>query len=149
MVPMVWVLVPALGAQTAVGDSSPMSAQAFFESFLSALNQRDWEKFRGTFADDITVMFDHPGPPIRQDGRTAVEALFRFIFPPPGATPRALPPPVQPFNLKVQDLGEAAVISFHFKDENLVVRRTLVARRTPAGWRVVHIHGSSAQAPTP
>ena len=83
------------------------------------------------------------------DGRKAVEGLFKFIFPPADAVPRVLPPPVTPFNLLVQDLGGGAVVSFHVKEANLVVRRTLVLRRTPSGWRVAHIHGSSSPATNP
>lgn len=143
------VLLPLLGSAApsmqVTGCEQPREACALFNQFLSALNARDWEAFRATFDDEITVMFDRPGPPQRQNGRTAVEALFRRIFPAAGERP-APPPAIQPDGLVAQDLGDAVVVSFHIRGADETARRTVVLHRTARGWRVVHIHASSSAA---
>jgi ketosteroid isomerase-like protein len=125
------------------GACSPgIEACATFEEFLAAFIRRDWDAFRATFADDITVMFDSDARPERRDGRAAVEEMFRFVFPPAGSQAE-LPPPIEPDNLRFQDLGDSAVISFHVRSPDEIGRRTIVLHKTATGWRVVHIHGSS------
>jgi len=133
--------------QQATGCEAPRDACAFFDHYLSALNQRDWDAFRATFDDRITVMFDRPGPPERRDGRAAVEELFRRIFPPAGERPTQLPPAIRPDHLLAQDLGDVVVVSFHIRSVDEIARRTVVLHRTAKGWRVVHIHGSSVDVP--
>ena len=60
-------LTVLLGAapQSATGCVTPREACAFFDAYLDAFNRRDWEAFRATFDDGITVMFDRPAPPER------------------------------------------------------------------------------------
>ena len=99
--------------------------------------------FRATLADDITVMFDSAMLPERQDGIVAVGKAFSRVFPPAGSRPSQLPPPLQPENLLVQDLGDVVIVSFHLRAPKEVARRTVVMQRTAAGWRVVHIDASS------
>ena len=130
-----------LAAQT--GCVAPTEACAFFDRYLAAFNQRDWEAFRATFDDSISVMFDVPAPPQRRDGRTAVEELFRRVFPPAGQNPRALPAPIRPIDLRVQDYGHVVVVTFHIDGGDELARRSIVLHRGGNGWRVVHIHGSS------
>lgn len=142
------VLLPMLVStghpvQAATACETPRDACAFFDHFLSALNQRDWDAFRDTFDDQITVMLDRPGPPERRDGRAAVEELFRRIFPAAGDRPTQLPPAIRPHDLLAQDLGDVVVVSFHIRSSDEIARRTVVLHRTAKGWRVVHIHGSS------
>jgi len=138
-----------LGAQTTAPCSGPRDVCTFFSTFISALNRRDWDAFRATFAEDITVIFAAPGPPARQDGRAAVEAVFQNIFPRPGSPPGPLPPPLQPDSVRVQDFGDVAVVTFLLRRPNQLDRRTLVFHRTRDGWRVAHIHGSSAELSAP
>lgn len=121
----------------------PRTACTFFNQYLAAFNARDWEAFRATFDDSITVMFDRPAPPQRVDGRQAVEAMFRRVFPPPGVSPTPLPPPIVPVHLRAQDYGDVVVISFEIAGRNEVSRRSVVLHRDAHGWKVVHIHGSS------
>lgn len=117
---------------------------AFLETYFDALDSRDWEAFRETLDDNITVMFDRPGPPERRDGREAVGALFRRIFPPTPPAKADLPAPLNPEDLMVQDLGNSAVVSFHLRSEGEISRRTLVLQKKDGHWRVVHIHASSS-----
>lgn len=131
-----------LSAQSGTGCVTPRDACKFFDAYLAAFNHRDWDAFRATFDDNITVMFDRPAPPDRQDGRAAVEEFFRRVFPAPGQSSQ-LPPPLQPEQLLAQDLGGVVIVSFHIRAPGEFVRRTVVLHKTPAGWRVVHIHASS------
>ena len=124
----------------------PRDACAFFNQYLAAFNAREWEAFRATFDDSITVMFDRPAPPQRMDGRAAVEAMFRRVFPPIGAPSRQLPPPIVPAHLRAQDLGDVVVVSFEIIGDDAVSRRTVILHHGANGWRVVHIHGSSGPA---
>ena len=125
----------------------PADLCVFFERYLAAFNARDFDGFRATFADDITVFFDRPLPPERA-GRAAVEAVFRrgfaFSHPPAGTPQPPLPPPLVPVDLRLQVYGDVAVISFLVHAPGELARRTLVVRRQPDGWRVVHIHASSS-----
>ena len=143
-VALLWAI--QLRGQTPTTCTTPRDACQFFGTFLSALNHRDWDAFRATLDSGITVMFDQPAPPERQDGRVAVEAIFRLIFPEAGSAPRPLPPPLVPENLKVQSFGDVVVVSFHLRGLDNLARRTLVLHHTTAGWRVVHIHGSSSRS---
>ena len=138
------LLAAPVRAQGANRCVTPREACAFFDGYLDAFNRRDWNAFRATLSDDITVMFDRPAPPERRDARVAVEEFFRRVFPPPGAPPGALPPPVKPDRLLAQDFGDVVVVSFHIQDPDDVGRRTVVLHRGAGGWRVVHIHGSSS-----
>lgn len=120
---------------------------AFLKTYFAAFNSRDWDAFRNTFDDNITVMFDRPGPPERRNGRAAVEELFRRIFPSTPPVAGALPPPLIPEDLLIQDLGDSAVISFHMRSTGDFSRRTLVLQKANDRWRVVHIHASSRDIP--
>jgi hypothetical protein len=136
--------ISPISAQATAGCVQPKDACAFFTSYLAAFNHRDWQAFRATFADDITVMFDRPAPPERQTGRAAVEAMFSRVFPAPGSPAGPLPPPLVPEDLLAQDLGDAVVISFIARGPGVLARRSVILHRTPVGWRVAHIHASSS-----
>lgn len=138
-----------VSAQTPSACPGPKDVCQFFATFIAALNRRDWDAFRATLSDDITVIFDQPGPSERQEGRRAVESDFRSRFPPPGSTTTPLPPPVQPDSVMVQAYGDVAIVSFYLRTPARLGRRTLVFHRTSSGWSVVHIHGSSAPLTSP
>ena len=138
-----------LGAQAVVACTTPRDACAFFETFVSAFNRRDWPAFQATLAPDVSVIFDRPGPPTRQDGHLAVEAVFRLIFPEVPAISAPTPSQILPLQLRTQDFGDVVLVSFQLADPPAIGRRTLVLHRTVAGWQVVHIHGSSSTAARP
>ena len=135
--------------QQSTGCTVPREACRFFDEYLAAFNRRDWAAFSATFDSTITVMFDRPAPPVRRDGRPAVEQMFRRVFPPPGQQPTRLPPPIVPESLLAQDFGDVVIISFHIRSEDELARRTVVLHRGQAGWRVVHIHASSSDLAAP
>jgi hypothetical protein len=134
----------SLQAQAPSACAQPREACAFLTNFLSAFNHRDWLAFKATLDPDVSVIFDRPGPVLRQDGHVAVEAVFRLIF--PDSLPAGAPAPSQlnPQQLQVQDFGDVVVISFNLTDRAPVGRRTLILHRTKSGWHMIHIHGSSS-----
>lgn len=136
-------------AQSPSECQAPRDACALFDRFFGAFNSRDWDAFRVTLSDDVSAMLDAPDHPERLDGRAAVEEFFHRVFPPTGSQPRRVPPPVHPDSLLVQDLGDAVVVSFHLRYPDTIARRTIVLHKTPLGWRVVHIHGSSFDRSSP
>ncbi|MEO5798281.1 MAG: nuclear transport factor 2 family protein [Gemmatimonadales bacterium] len=139
---------PPVGAQTASACAGPKDLCHFFDAFMSALNRRDWEAFRGTFAPDITAIFERPGPPGVQQGRRAVETVFQNIFPRPGTPAAALPPALVPEGVVVQTFGDIAIVSFELQRPGQLARRTLVFHRIGRNWEVVHIHGSASDLQT-
>jgi ketosteroid isomerase-like protein len=132
-------------AQSSCGQ--PAEACAFFTTFLTALNKRDWLAYRATLDDSISIFLEDPAPAQRLDGRTAAESLFIQIFPPSGTPASSLPAPIMPAHLRVQSFGDVAVVSFEIVRPRSISRRTLIARRGANGWRMVHIHGSARQLP--
>jgi ketosteroid isomerase-like protein len=139
----------AAGAQMPSECTTPRDACAFFDTFVSAFNRRDWPAFQATLAPDISTIFDSPGPPARQDGHVAVEAVFRLIFPDAPVSGAAPPSQIRPLQLRTQDFGDVVIVSFQLAGTSAIGRRTLVMHRAAEGWRMVHIHGSSSGAPSP
>jgi ketosteroid isomerase-like protein len=140
---------PAGGAS----PSDSAGAHAAAQGFLAAFDSLQFDAFRGYFAEDMSMFFPFPQFPARADGRAAVEEVFgRFMSAQRDARAKAGRPMVQgiaPRDLKVQMAGPgAAVVSFHLGAQETPARRTVVFRREPGGWKVVHWHASSApQAP--
>ena len=142
---VVLVLAIALPC-TAPAQSSciqPAETCAFFNTFLTALNKRDWPAFRATLDDSISIFLEDPAPGQRFDGRTPAESLFANIFPAPGTSPQSLPPAIVPTHLRIQSFGDVAIITFEILRPQILARRTLVVHRGAHGWHMVHIHGSA------
>ena len=145
---LVLVLVCAPPARGAGSDEAEVRKALM--SFLDALNNLRWDDFRSWFADDVTL-FNPEIPEAaslgRVDGREAVEKSFRRVF--DETRKRASGPPymhIAPRNLQVQmlDRAAAAVATFEFdRDDGTIGRRTFVYEKTPAGWRIAHIHASN------
>ena len=114
--------------------------------FLTAFESLDWDAFRASFDDDVTVFFPTPEPPQRFEGRAAVEAQFQIVF----ASIRAVAPSGPPFqrlvpeDLRINAIGkDVGVATFHLRNEERIARRTIVFKRTRRGWRIVHLHASN------
>ena len=144
------LLVTTAGAAPAAETDE---VRATLTRFLTAFENLDWATFRAAFADDASVFFPVPEPPARFDGRAAVEARFHEVF----AAIRAGNPGGPPFHrlvpeeLRVDLLGsDAAIATFHLRNGERTARRTIVLRRTTAGWRIAHLHASNVStSPAP
>ena len=115
----------------------------FFRHYIYVFNDRDWKGFSNCLADDITVMFDSHDKPDRKNGRAEVEQMFRFLFPQPGTPLNQDRFQIIPADLLIQDLGDAAIISFNIKSPSQLARRSLVLQKRKGNWLIVHMHASS------
>ena len=140
---VVSVLTTQGGAQADTTCVRPREACGAFNTFLGALNRREWPAFQATLSDSITVIVDAAEIAVRQDGRAAAEAVFRQLFPADLRTPTNPPPPILPIGLRAQDFGDVVIVTFQIQNPGRLARRTIVLHRDTPGWRVVHIHGSS------
>lgn len=119
------------------------------EAFLGAFNRLEWDSFHAAFSPDATV-FQPFGEPFRNDGREEVAAFFRSFFEQVRGA-RDGPPylDIVPEDVRIDPLGEAAVVTFHLSGETEVGRRTLVFDRYEGdgSWRIAHLHASSLERP--
>ena len=135
-----WVLLSPVSAQQ---QRSNVEVKLFLERFIRAFDDLDWETFRQSFSDDATVFYPRAVPE-RANGRAEFEKSFKVIFDQIRAG-REKPPymDLQPRNLTKQLFGDIAIVTLHLDDRaGFVNRRTIVLRRTPAGWKIVHLHAS-------
>jgi ketosteroid isomerase-like protein len=132
-------------------DSAGVHAAA--QGFLAAFDSLQFDSFRGYFAEDMTMFFPFPQLPARVNGKAEVEEVFgKFMTAQREARAKEGRPMVQgiaPRDLKVQMASPGvAVVSFHLGAEKTPARRSVVFRREPSGWKVIHWHASSPpQAP--
>jgi len=128
-------------------DNSIESATAFAQHFLRVFENLDLAAFLHCFADDATVFFPAPEPASRFAGRQAIGERFERVFEGIRAGAASGPPwhRLDAEELAVQLLSpDAAVVTFHLRNEVRIARRSLVLRRTDAGWRIAHLHASNA-----
>jgi ketosteroid isomerase-like protein len=122
--------------------------QSAFLNFIEAFRDLDWQRFCECFAEDATVF--HPDNPEterleRIEGLEAVKHSFKPVF--EEAQRHANSPPylhLEPKNIHVQLLWQAAVVSFEFdRAEGSFGRRTLVLQKSGDAWKIVHLHASN------
>ena len=117
--------------------------QVALASFVQAFDNLDWEAFRSAFSDDATVFYPR-GFPKRASGRAEFEKTFKAVFEQiRGAKTRPPYMDIRPRDLNIQLYGNIAIATFHLDDRpGFLNRRTLVLKRTRAGWKIVHLHAS-------
>ena len=123
------------------------------ERFLAAFDSLQFDAFRSYFADDITMFFPFPQFAARVRGKQEVEEVFgSFMNAAREGRINAGRPPV--LGITARDLvvqmatRDVAVVSFHLGAEETPARRSVVFRKSPTGWEVIHWH-ASALAPAP
>ena len=142
-------------APTAGGSAADsVAVHAAAHGLLAAFDSLQFDRFRGYFAEDMTMFFPFPQFPARGNGKAEVEDVFgKFMTAQREARTKAGRPLVQgiaPRDLNIQMAGPgAAVVSFHLGAGETLSRRSLVFRKDAGGWKVIHWHASSAPpAPT-
>ena len=112
------------------------------ESFIEALNNLEWERFRKSFVADATVFFPAEVPG-RAHGSGEVEAGFKRMFD-EGRKQGGGPPylRVEPRDVMIQMAGTVAVMSFHLKRPGGLARRTIVWQKRGGRWLILHLHAS-------
>lgn len=113
------------------------------DAFITALDQGD-PQIAQLFTADATVFFPMNDRPLRANGREEIAAAFGSLFAMPGYQKgRGLPKPEE---LRVERVGEVALVTFQTTNPNVTSRRTFVLQRDGARWRIVHLHGSNIRA---
>ena len=135
-------------SRTPAANPDSLAVQRAAEAFIEAFNNLEWERFRRSFSDDATVFFPFSQVPRRANGRAEVEAVFKLFF--DELRKRKPGPPYQnivPKEIKIQMLGDAAVVTFHLGGDDPVGRRTLVYQKQKGEWLITHLHASSVAKP--
>jgi hypothetical protein len=139
-------------AGTKVGaDQRTASVEEALSAFVTAFDNLDWQAFRNCFRNhrdyfpsggSYTRLIDSP-----EQFEKAWLGIFERIKKSSGRT--SLPyMNLHPLDLRVEKLSEEVVlITFHLVDRGTVSRRTLIFKREPDGWKIVHIHTSNITAP--
>jgi uncharacterized protein (TIGR02246 family) len=143
---------PFTFAIEAANQSADRAAiEAFTRKFLHAFEDLDMKQFIACFADDATVFFPTPEPPERVHGKQAIQQRFERVFASIRSGTKSGPPfhHLDPEDLSIQlTPGQAAVVSFHLRNEERIARRTLVLANTNGHWLIFHLHASSARIAT-
>ena len=141
-------IVPAVAnaapPQPAPADEA--AVQKVVDGFIEALNGADVNAFIGFFAPDATLFFPLASLPLRLEDRQQIGTAFGAFF--EVVRKREPGPPYMnmiPVGTKIQLLGNVAVVTFHFKGEDVVSRRTLVLQKRSGQWLIVHLHASNLQ----
>jgi ketosteroid isomerase-like protein len=139
------LLFPSLfGSLAAREHKSPeVEVQAALAQFLNAFDNLDWETFRLSFDEDATVFYPRAVPE-RATGRAEFEQTWKTVFEQIRAG-RSRGPymDIQPLKMKIQMLGDVAIVTFHLDDRpGFLNRRTIVFHKVGAGWKIAHLHAS-------
>lgn len=142
---------PAVAQERMSTNAKTESVEEVLSTFLTAFDNLDWRAFRSCFSSTATIF--HPAAPnIRLiDSPDQFEKAWLGVFERiKNSSGRAAPPymNLNPVDLRVEKLSEdVALVTFHLTDGGTVNRRTLVFKREPNGWKIVHIHASNITAP--
>ena len=131
--------------------SQQKDVQATVENFINAFDNLDWQAFRTCFSTTATIF--HPAAPNINliDSPDQFEKAWLGVFERIKKNSGRTSPPymkLSPLDLRVEKLSaDVALVTFHLVDGSTVNRRTLVFKRDPDGWKIVHIHASNITAP--
>jgi ketosteroid isomerase-like protein len=130
-------ILTALLFASACASSRAGGAGEAMQAWMDALNALDEARIVAAFAEDATAFF----PVVkaeRVDGKAAIAAVFHDYI--AGSTKKTH---IVPEELRVQQSGDVAVITFNVHNPSAVSRRTFVWRRDARGWRILHMHASN------
>jgi ketosteroid isomerase-like protein len=116
--------------------------QDAIERFLEAFRNLQLDEMVECFTEDATAFFPIAHHRPRSEGREAIREGFGQVLGKiraSGATSISL----DPEDLHVEIFGNAAIVTFHIRD-NVLNRRTLVLSREEEGWSISHLHASNA-----
>ena len=116
-----------------VRTPDPLEAQ---RAWMEALNSLDEARIVDAFAEDATAFF----PVVkaeRLDGKAAIAAVFHDYVAGSKKTN------IVPEDLRVQQQGNVAIVTFNVHNPSAVSRRTFVWRWDAGTWKIVHMHASN------
>jgi ketosteroid isomerase-like protein len=118
------------------------------KAFLVPFSNQVVADFIDYFADDAVVFFPSAQfAPMRVEGKANIARAFESVFKPGRPIPPGGRPVIQPQDLKIQILGETAIVTFHLGNDTTRGRRTFVLQRINSKWHIVHLHASTVAAP--
>ncbi len=128
---------------------APSAITEFLTGFIEDFNNLDWPSFRARFCDDATIFFPQQYRVGRAAGRSETDAAWGAVFESLRAASGKTAPPfmhLQPQGIIVQKLAGAAIATFTLQSGTggTVGRRSLVLTETADGWKIAHLHGSTA-----
>jgi hypothetical protein len=128
---------------------APSAITTFLVGFIEDFNNLDWPSFRARFRDDATIFFPQQYQVRRAAGRVDTDAAWDAVFGSIRAASGKTGPPfmhLRPQEIVVQELAGSAIATFILQSgtDGTVGRRSLVLAETADGWKIVHLHGSTA-----
>ena len=146
LLPLVILLTGVVAALAE--DPAEKDVRETLSKFIVAFDNLDWEQFRSFFSDDATVFYPR-GVAKRAAGRAELEENFKRVF--DGIRGMQTRPPymqIEPRDLQIQMFEDMAIATFHLDDRpGMLNRRTIVLRKMPNGWKIVHLHASEVAVP--
>ena len=147
---MIGLIAALFATASFVGQPSSGSDEidAVMKAFLVPFSNQDVPAFIDYFADDAVVFFPAAQFGVmRVEGKDNIARAFAGVFKPGRPVPPGGRPLIQPQDLKVQQFGDTAVVTFHLGTDATRGRRSFVLRRIDSKWRIVHLHASTIAAP--
>jgi ketosteroid isomerase-like protein len=144
-------LQAAVAQEQKLANPKTASVEDALSAFVAAFDNLDWQAFRTCFSTTASIF--HPATPNARlvDSPDQFEKAWIGVFERiKKSSGRSSPPymSLRPIDLRVEKLSEDVVlVTFHLFDGGTVGRRTLVFKREPDGWKIVHIHASNITGP--
>lgn len=153
---LLWLIIfllPGLSLACAADEPPPVrdTVEHALSTFVRAFEDLDWKTFRECFSDRPS-MFHPAAPNIRRvDSPEDFDKAWRGVFEGIRKESGRTSPPymkLEPSDLRIEPLSDdVTLVSFHLVQEKSVGRRTLIFKRSPDGWKIVHIHASNIATP--
>ena len=143
----VLLLLSILTSSVSMNAAPPRDAQSevrkTLADFIRAFDNLEWDQFRSFFADDATVFYPREFAR-RAEGREEFERYFQKVFDRIREGKSHAPyMDIQPKDLKLQIMGDVAIVTFHLDDRpGFLNRRTIVLQKRESGWKIIHLHAS-------
>jgi ketosteroid isomerase-like protein len=145
--------VPVSAQSTSKESQSSAEIERALSSFVTAFDNLDWPAFRACFSPTATVF--HPAAPNikRIDSPDQFEKAWLGVFARIKASSGRTAVPymdLRPQDLQIEMLSEdIGLATFHLVDGATISRRTLVFKKYPGGWKIVHLHASNIISSVP
>lgn len=132
----------------AQGTTANADIEQVMKAFLVPFSNQVVADFIDYFADDAVAFFPSVQfAAMRVEGKADIRRTFESVFKPGRPLPPGGRPLIQPQDLKIQQFGDTAIVTFHLGSDTTLGRRTFVLRRLDSRWRIVHLHASTITAP--
>jgi hypothetical protein len=124
--------------------------RAASERLLRALDNLDWPVFEASWAATPTAFLPFDDTPATVEGQAVLER-FRVFFTEVRSHASGGAPylGLKPKDLRVQDFGDAGLVTFVMDQPAIlggppIARRTLLFVRDGGAWKLAHLHASAA-----